>query len=321
MSGTTTDTRSSTGSRTRATVRGVEGDLHRLTTEHERADWEWPTSVWIGDNVVDDHDVISLGIDVGSTSTQTVIMGDKEVVAYSSIRTGSRTSASARKSLEAILAETDALEKDDIDYSVGTGYGRVNLDSVDRTITEIACHGKGANYFYGPSVRTLLDMGGQDLKAIRIDEKGKVQNFLMNDKCAAGTGRGVESFADVLGVSIEEIGPMSLEVDADPDPVSSTCVVFAKDEAIALLREGIAAAEVAAAYHLSLVDNVVELLQRVGVEADFAITGGIAKNPGVVGRLEEKIGVDALEPGFDTQIAGAAGAAFFAAGLHLQAQG
>lgn len=309
-----------TSSKERTTVRGVEGDLYELTTEHERADWEWPTSVWIGDNVDADHDVVSLGIDIGSTSTQTVIMGDKEVVAYSSIRTGSQTTQSAQKSYEVIYDKTEALGDDDIDFSVATGYGRVNLDDVDDAITEIACHGKGANYFYGSSVRTLLDMGGQDLKAIKIDEKGKVENFLMNDKCAAGTGRGVESFAEVLGVSIEEIGPMSLSVDEDPDPVSSTCVVFAKDEATALLREDVPAEEVAAAYHLSLVENVVELLERVDIEEDFAITGGIAKNPGVVQRLEEQVG-EAKDPDFDTQIAGAAGAAFFAAGLYAQQQG
>ena len=131
----------------------------------------------------------------------------------------------------------------------------------------------------------------------------------------------LESFAEVLGVSIEEIGPLSLSVDDEPDPVSSTCVVFAKDEATALLREDIQPEEVAAAYHLSLVENVVELLQRVDVEADFAITGGIAKNPGVVERLEREVGMEALEPDFDPQIAGAAGAAFFAAGLYLQQQG
>ena len=311
-------TTTAAGTTERVAVRGVEGDLRHLTTEHERAEWEWPTSVWIGDHAGGDHDVLSLGIDIGSTSTQVVLMGDKEVIAYSSVRTGSQTSRSERKAREAIFAETDALDEGDVDYAVGTGYGRVNLESVDKTITEIACHGKGANYFYGPSVRTLLDMGGQDLKAIRIDGKGKVQNFLMNDKCAAGTGRGVESFADVLGVSIEAIGPMSLEVDGEPDPVSSTCVVFAKDEATALLRDGVPAADVAAAYHLSLVDNVMELLQRVGVEEDFAITGGIAKNPGVVERLESSLGVEALDPEFDTQIAGAAGAAFFAAGLYAQ---
>lgn len=308
-------------SKSRIDVRGTPGDLYELTTEHERAEWEWPTTVWISDAIDEDYDVISLGFDIGSTSTQAVIMGDKEIIAYSSIRTGSQTTESARQAQGAIYNETDALGEDDIDFSVATGYGRVNLDTVDDTITEIACHAKGANYFYGPAVRTVLDMGGQDLKSIRVDEKGKVQNFLMNDKCAAGTGRGVESFAEVLGVDIEEIGPMSLELEADPDPVSSTCVVFAKDEATSLLREGIHPNEVAAAYHLSLVLNVQELLDRVDIEPEFAITGGIAKNPGVVKRLEQRIGHEALEPTFDTQIAGASGAAFFAAGLYLQQQG
>lgn len=309
---------STTAPKQQLDVKGTTGDLYELTTKHDRAEWEWPTTVWIGNNIDEDHEIVSLGFDIGSTSTQTVIMGDKEVVAYSSIRTGSQTNESARKGMEAIFDKTDAIEEDDVDFSVGTGYGRVNLDIVDDTITEIACHGKGANYFYGDSVRTLLDMGGQDLKAIRIDKKGKVQNFLMNDKCAAGTGRGVESFSNVLGVSIEEIGPMSLDVDEDPDPVSSTCVVFARDEATALLREDVPPEEVAAAYHLSLVENVVELLERVSVEPEFAITGGIAKNPGVVQRIEEYIGTEAMEPDFDTQIAGAAGAAFFANGLYQQ---
>jgi benzoyl-CoA reductase subunit A len=311
---------STTATRERREVNDTDGTLYELTTEHDRAEWEWPTTVWIGDNADGDFDIVSLGYDIGSTSTQAVLMGDKEMLAYSSIRTGSHTTQSAREGLNAILDKTDALEKEDIHFSVGTGYGRVNLDNVDDTITEIACHAKGANYFYGSEVRTLLDMGGQDLKAIKIDEKGKVENFLMNDKCAAGTGRGVESFADVLGVDIEEIGPMSLSLDEDPDPVSSTCVVFARDEATALLREDVSPTEVAAAYHLSLVENVQELLERIGVEPEFAITGGIAKNPGVVDRLEEHLGQEALDPDFDTQIAGAAGAAFFGNGLYQQQQ-
>lgn len=309
-----------TSSKERLDVRGIGGDLYELTTEHDRAEWEWPTTVWIGDNADQEYDIVSLGFDIGSTSTQAVIMGDKDVIAYSSVRTGSQTNESARSAQQAIYDKAEALEAEEIDFSVGTGYGRVNLDIVDDTITEIACHAKGANYFYGSEVRTLLDMGGQDLKAIKIDEVGKVQNFLMNDKCAAGTGRGVESFANVLGVQIEEIGPMSNKVEEDPDPVSSTCVVFARDEATAQLRDGRSAKEVAAAYHLSLVENVTELLERVGIEPEFAITGGIAKNPGVVDRLERIIGIEALEPDFDTQIAGAAGAAFFANGLYRQQQ-
>ena len=168
---------------------------------------------------------------------------------------------------------------------------------------------------YGPTVRTILDMGGQDCKAIRCDERGKVAEFLMNDKCAAGTGRGMEVFADLLSVPIQDVGPMSLEVAEEPPPVSSTCVVFAKTEATGLLREGWPKEKVLAAYCSAMAHRVVTLLERLGVEEDFAITGGIAKNVGVVKRLEDELGIKTLEPRYDTQIAGAAGAALFAEAL------
>jgi bzd-type benzoyl-CoA reductase Q subunit len=199
-----------------------------------------------------------------------------------------------------------------IQYTVGTGYGRVNVPFSNRAVTEIACHGLGAHFLYGPTVRTVLDMGGQDCKVIRIDPQGKVTNFLMNDKCAAGTGRGLEVFADLLGVSINEIGDLSLQVKEEPPAVSSTCVVFAKSEASALLREGWSKEKVLAAYCSAMSHRVVTLLKRVGVEADFAITGGIAKNIGVVYRIERELGILALKPKFDTQIAGAVGAALMA---------
>ena len=122
---------------------------------------------------------------------------------------------------------------------MGTGYGRVNVPFAQRTITEIACHARGANFMAGPSVRTILDMGGQDCKVIRCDERGKVLNFIMNDKCAAGTGRGMEVIADVLSVPIEDIGRRSFEIDEEPPPVSNVCTVFAKSEATTLLRAGL----------------------------------------------------------------------------------
>ena len=168
---------------------------------------------------------------------------------------------------------------------------------------------------YGPTVRTILDMGGQDCKVILCDEKGKVQNFLMNDKCAAGTGRGMEVFADLLAVPIEEVGDLSLDVEEEPPPVSSTCVVFAKSEAQSLLREGWTKKRVLAAYCSAMAHRVVSLLERVGVEKEFAITGGIAKNSGVVSRLEKELDVTALKSNYDTQIAGALGAALFAKAL------
>jgi predicted CoA-substrate-specific enzyme activase len=159
-------------------------------------------------------------------------------------------------------------------------------------------------------------MGGQDCKAIHCDERGKVTNFLMNDKCAAGTGRGMEVFADLLGVSINDVGDLSLDVDKEPPPVSSTCVVYAKTEATGLLREGWPKNKVLAAYCSAMAHRIMTLLERIGVEKDFAITGGIAKNKGVVTRLEKEVGVPIMKTTeYDTQIAGAIGAALFAKAL------
>ncbi|MBI4319281.1 MAG: benzoyl-CoA reductase, bzd-type, subunit Q [Chloroflexi bacterium] len=270
--------------------------------------WKAPDKDWKAGNV------ISAGIDVGSVSSQCVIMVDGELYAYASMRTGSNSPDSAQKALNWALDGT-GLQQSDVQYIVGTGYGRVNIPFANRAITEIACHARGANFMYGPAVKTLLDMGGQDCKAIRVDEKGKATAFLMNDKCAAGTGRGMEVFADLLAIPIEEIGQLSLTVEEEPPPVSSTCVVFAKSEASGLLREGWPKNKVLAAYHSAMAHRVVTLLERIGVEPEFAITGGIGKNPGVVQRIERELGVKAMAPKLDTQIAGALGAALFAKAL------
>jgi predicted CoA-substrate-specific enzyme activase len=174
---------------------------------------------------------------------------------------------------------------------------------------------------YGPTVRTLLDMGGQDCKAIHLNEKGKVTNFLMNDKCAAGTGRGMEVISEILAIPVTEIGERSLDIDEEPPPVSSTCVVFAKSEATGLLKDGWSKNKVLAAYCLAMADRVVDLLGRIEVEKDFAITGGIAKNAGVVKRIERLLKVEALKPKHDTQIAGALGGALFAQALWKKKKG
>ncbi|MGB5932987.1 MAG: benzoyl-CoA reductase, bzd-type, subunit Q [Anaerolineae bacterium] len=277
--------------------------------------WRWREYNWKAPDIEwREADIISGGVDVGSVSSQAVIMTDGQLFAYSSMRTGSDSPDSARKAMGWALEET-GLTLEDIQYVVGTGYGRVNVPFSNRAITEIACHARGANYIYGPTVRTVLDMGGQDCKAIHCDERGKVTAFLMNDKCAAGTGRGMEVFADLLAVSIEEIGERSLDVDEEPPPVSSTCVVFAKSEATALLREGWPKNKVLAAYCSAMAHRVVTLLERIGVEEDFAITGGISKNIGVVKRLEDELGVKSLATDYDPQIAGAIGAALFAEAL------
>ena len=276
--------------------------------------WRWTESRWTNPDLDwKNGDIISAGVDVGSVSTQSVVMVDGEIFCYANMRTGSDSPDSANNSMNWALDGT-SLPLDKIEYAVGTGYGRVNVPFAKRALTEIACHARGANFMYGPSIRTVLDMGGQDCKAIRCDHRGKVTAFLMNDKCAAGTGRGMEVFADLLQIHINDVGQMSI-VDEEPEPVSSTCVVFAKSEAVALLRKGWTKETVLAAYCGAMAHRVVTLLERLGVENDFAITGGIAKNIGVVSRIEEELKVTAPEPSVDPQLAGAIGGALFGKAL------
>lgn len=278
--------------------------------------WRWTESRWT-DESMDwrNADVISAGVDVGSVSTQAVVALDGKPYCYANMRTGSDSPESANNAMKWALEGT-GLTLDKIHATVGTGYGRVNVPFATKAITEIACHARGGNYMYGPTVRTILDIGGQDCKAIHCDNRGKVSAFLMNDKCAAGTGRGMEVFADLLGVHINDVGDMSLQVEKEPPPVSSTCVVFAKSEAAGLLREGWTKENVLAAYCAAMAHRIVTLLERIGVEKEFAITGGIAKNVGIVNRLANELNIQPLKTDMDTQIAGALGAALFAKALY-----
>ena len=259
--------------------------------------------------------IVTAGVDIGSVGSKAVVMLDGELYAYSVARTGGVSEETAMKVTNWALEET-GLRTENVHHVVGTGYGRVNVPFANKTITEIACHARGAHYIYGPSVRTVLDIGGQDCKAIRCDDKGKVMSFLMNDKCAAGTGRGLEVFADLIRIPIEELGKVSLNVPEEPPPVSNTCVIFAKAESVALLRQGWPKEKVAAAYHLAMVDRIIDLLTKVGIEKDFAITGGVAKNIGIVSRLERNLGIKPLEPKLDPILAGALGAGLFAKALY-----
>ena len=161
-----------------------------MAEEEKQEFWRWTESNWRNSDIDwKSGKFITAGIDVGSVSSQATVMVDGEIFVYSNTRTGSDSPDSARNALNFALEATD-MPEDRLDYCIGTGYGRVNVPMADRSITEIACHARGANFIYGPEVRTVLDVGGQDIKAIQCDEKGKVTNFLMNDKCAAGTGRG-----------------------------------------------------------------------------------------------------------------------------------
>lgn len=273
--------------------------------------WRWKEYSWKSEKDWKNAKVITAGVDIGSVSSKAAIMIDGEVFSYSLIRTGSDSSESAKKSME--LALVDGMKLEDVNFVVGTGYGRVNVPFANRTITEIACHARGANFIWGNSVRTVLDMGGQDCKAIKCDEKGKVTAFLMNDKCAAGTGRGMEVMADLLAVPIVEVGELSFKVDKEPEPVSSTCVVFAKSEALGLLRDGWSKEKVLASYCSAMAHRVITLLEKIGVEKDFVITGGISKNIGITKRIERELKINALpySEKFDPQLAGAIGGALF----------
>jgi bzd-type benzoyl-CoA reductase Q subunit len=300
--------------------------MQELSTEKGREYWRWqeyhrivPDKKWT------EKDIITAGVDVGSVGSKAAIMINGEAYSWGIMRTGSNSPESAKKALDFALEDTD-LKVGDLKYIVGTGYGRVNVPMANKAITEIACHGKGANYIWGPSVRTVLDVGGQDIKAIRIDETGRVVSFLMNDKCAAGTGRGMEVFADLLQIPIEEIGDISLKVEKEPDPVSCTCVAFAKTEAMGLLRKGWTKEKVLAAYTRAMAIRMANLINRVGLEPDLVITGGQSKNIGIVSRIEVILGAKCLpmprwrDNGLDPMVAGALGAALFAKALYEKAQ-
>jgi bzd-type benzoyl-CoA reductase Q subunit len=265
-------------------------------------------------------DTLVAGVDVGSVSSQAVVLAGTDIYCYSNTRTGSNSPDSANNALNMALAET-GIKQGDLQFVVGTGYGRVNIPMAKKAITEIACHARGANYMGGPTIKTILDMGGQDLKGIHCDERGKVTQFLMNDKCAAGTGRGMEVMAELLQIPIVDVGQMSLDVAEEPPPVSSTCVIFAKSEAIGLLRSGWTKNMVLAAYCAAMAHRVVGLLERIGIEKDFTITGGISKNVGVTSRILKELSISdpiPLKP--DAQIAGALGASCFARDLLLKSR-
>ncbi len=250
-----------------------------------------------------------LGLDSGSTSTNAVILNEnRELVAFKVIRTGARSGESAERALQEILAEA-GLKKEDLRQIVATGYGRVSIPFADKVVTEISCHGKGAHYV-NPKVRTIIDIGGQDSKAIRLDDQGNVKDFAMNDKCAAGTGRFLEMMARTLELSIDEMGPVSLNWKEELR-ISSMCTVFAESEVISLIAENKEKADIIRALNMAIASRNEGLLARVGVEPVVMMTGGVAKNKGVVKALEEKLG-QKLFIAEEPEIIGALGAALFA---------
>lgn len=249
-----------------------------------------------------------LGIDSGSTSTNAVILdNNKKILASSVIRTGAKSADSAQRALELTL-EQAGLKREDLSRIISTGYGRVSIPFAQRNVTEISCHARGA-HFLNPDVRTILDIGGQDSKAIRINDKGEVTDFVMNDKCAAGTGRFLEMMARTLEISTEELGPVSLQWKEDID-ISSMCSVFAESEVISLIAQNKEKADIIHGLHKAIAGKAVSLLKRVSPESRYMMTGGVAKNAGVVAVLEEKLG-EKLFIYQEPEIIGALGAALY----------
>ena len=250
-----------------------------------------------------------VGLDSGSTSTNAVVMNEAhEIVASVVIRTGAKAGASAERAYREVL-ERAGITPDQIACTIATGYGRVSIPFADENVTEISCHGRGAHYF-NPAVRTILDIGGQDSKAIHVNAAGEVTDFAMNDKCAAGTGRFLEMIARSLEISLDELGPAALESKKRLE-IASMCSVFAESEVISLIANNEEKPDIAAGVCRAVAGKAYSLMRRVGLEGAYMMTGGVAQNPGVVRAVEELIG-EKLFICEDPEIVGATGAALLA---------
>lgn len=252
------------------------------------------------------------GIDSGSTSTDVVILDkEKQIVTGIILPTGAGAAIGAERALEEALKDA-GLNREDIDALVTTGYGRSAIQAGDKSITEITCHAKGAHHL-DPTVRTVIDIGGQDSKVIRIDETGAVVNFVMNDKCAAGTGRFLEMMARTMEMSLEELSLTGLEYREDIT-ISSMCTVFAESEVVSLIAQNKAVDDIVHGLNKAVAAKTAALAKRVGGEEKYMMTGGVSRNKGLVKTLEEKLGAS-LVISDKAQLCGALGAALFAAEL------
>lgn len=254
----------------------------------------------------------AVGIDIGSTTGKAVLLSGNKIYT-AMVPTGVYMQPTADRLLQDLFRQSGS-RLDEVDYIVGTGYGRIALqfDGVGhREVTEISCHAMGAHCL-NPRVKTIIDIGGQDSKAIKIDPKtGKVLEFIMNDKCAAGTGRFLEKAAYLLNINIADLGKRALQ-SQQPADISSQCVVFAESEVISLRAKGVKAEDIAAGIHLATARRILNLLNRIGIEPEILFTGGVSNNAGMVRALEQVLNCEISGSDFDTVYAGALGAAIFA---------
>jgi predicted CoA-substrate-specific enzyme activase len=249
------------------------------------------------------------GVDVGSTQTKAIILSEgRQIVGRALINTGANVSMAADRAFRQAVADAK-IEPESVAYVVGTGYGRYKVNFGNAQITEISCHARGANLLF-PKTRTVIDMGGQDAKGIRIGEQGDVKDFVMNDKCAAGTGRFLSNAAETVGLSLDKIGPVSLGAKKAVR-LSTVCAVFVESDIMSYLAEGKTVPDILGGVHSAIAARTVALVRRVGIEPEISFTGGVSRNIGMVKALEEKLGhpVNVCD---DSHFIGAIGAAVFA---------
>ena len=292
-----------------------------------QAYWKWPESGRVSE-VINWRDAsrITAGVDVGTTSTQAAILCDGELFSYASIHTGADFQAAADAALAQAMRAGGMCITDIRDGIVATGWGARHVAGAAKTMDDILCHAKGARFMFGPEVHTVVDLGGQSVKAIRLYDWDRVRDFMMNDKCATGMGRGIETICELLQVSITEIGALSLEVKSDPEPVSTTCSAFANTETLGLFgRPEFKAApltinEIYASHLFAVAWRILGVIGKlqpldvgdIKVYPALAFTGGLAKNIGITRRIERELKVNALTSTYDPQLAGAIGAALLA---------
>ncbi len=260
-------------------------------------------------NLQKNNRCITAGIDVGSTSANVVIINqNKETLSSSIVKTGAKSIEGANKALDEALTKANIIIND-LDYIVSTGYGRISVPFANEEITEITCHGRGAHYI-NPDVRTIIDIGGQDSKSIKLDDKGNVKEFAMNDKCAAGTGRFLDMMAKTLEIDLSQMGKVSLKWKNDI-VISSMCTVFAESEVVSLIAKNTEKSDIIHGLCNSIASKTITLVNRIGKEQQYMMTGGVAKNIGVVKCLENKLKSSIIIPQ-EPQIVGALGAALIA---------
>lgn len=253
--------------------------------------------------------MIVSGVDVGSTVTKSVIMDERgAILGRGIVPTGARVVQAAEKAFRVAIAASGRDEAE-VAFTVGTGYGRYAVPFGDIQVTEISCHARGAVSIY-PGTRTVLDIGGQDTKGIKVNAGGEVVDFSMNDKCAAGTGRFLEAASEVMGLTLDQMGEVSLR-SRHPLKITNVCTVFVESEIMAMLARGKAMEDILGGVHSAIALRTIGLLRRVGIEDQLTFTGGVARNIGMVKALEQRLDVT-INVSQDSQFMGAIGAALFA---------